>query len=84
MYANQYPQSATRNPHADILLALARSSTPALIIKGRCDHLSWCSAQEYLRALPDARLLRPDGSGHNAYQDEPKRYVAEVRVFLIG
>jgi len=36
-----------------------------------------------LRALPDALLLRPDGSGHNAYQDEPKRYVAEVPGVLV-
>jgi proline iminopeptidase len=25
-----------------------------------------------------------DGSGHNAYQDEPERYMANVRAFLLG
>jgi hypothetical protein len=34
--------------------------------------------------LPDARLLYLDGSGHNAYQDEPERYMAGVRAFLLG
>jgi proline iminopeptidase len=77
-YANQYPQWATREPHADFLPDLAGQETPALIIKGRCDYLSWSSAQEYLGALPVAPLLYLDGSGHNAYQDEPERYMAGV------
>jgi proline iminopeptidase len=34
--------------------------------------------------LSDARLLYLDGSGHNAYQDEPERYMANVRAFLLG
>jgi proline iminopeptidase len=54
------------------------------VIKGRCDYLSWSSAQEYLEALPDARLLYLEGSGHNAYQDEPERYMAGVRAFVLG
>jgi proline iminopeptidase len=83
-YAHYYPQSATREPHADFLSALAARDVPTLVIKGRCDYLSWSSAQEYLRALPNARLLYLDGSGHNAYQDEPERYMAGVRAFLLG
>jgi len=83
-YANQYPQSATREPHEDFLPELEGQEIPALVIKGRCDYLSWSYAQEYLEALPDARLLYLDGSGHNAYQDEPERYMAGVRAFLLG
>jgi proline iminopeptidase len=83
-YANQYPQSATREPHADFLPDLEGQSVPTLVIKGRCDYLSWSSAQEYLEALPDAWLLYLDGSGHNAYQDEPERYMTNVRAFLLG
>jgi proline iminopeptidase len=83
-YANQYPQSASREPHADFLPDLERRSIPTLMIKGRCDYLSWSSAQEYLQTLSDARLLYLDGSGHNAYQDEPGRYMANVRAFLLG
>jgi proline iminopeptidase len=83
-YANQYPQSATRKPHANFLPDLEGQSIPTLLIKGRCDYLSWSSAQEYLEALPDARLLYLDGSGHNAYQDEPERYITNVRAFLLG
>ena len=83
-YANQYPQSATREPHEDFLPKLEEQEIPTLVIKGRCDYLSWSSAQEYLGALPDARLLYLDGSGHNAYQDEPGRYMANVRAFLLS
>jgi proline iminopeptidase len=83
-YANQYPQSASREPHSDFLPNLAKSGTPTLVIKGRCDYLSWSSAQEYLGVLTDARLLYLDGSGHNAYQDEPGRYMANLRAFVQG
>jgi len=83
-YANQYPQSASREPHADFLPALEGQDIPILVIKGRCDYLSWSSAQEYLEVMPDARLLYLDDSGHNAYQDEPERYMANVRAFLLG
>jgi proline iminopeptidase len=82
-YAHYYPQSATSPPHAEFLSALARQDIPALVIKGRCDYLSWSSAQEYLQVLPDTRLLYLDGSGHNAYQDEPERYMAGVQTFLL-
>jgi proline iminopeptidase len=82
-YANQYPQSTTRKPHSDFLPDLARRTSPTLLIKGRCDYLSWSSAQEYREAIPDARLLYLKRSGHNAYQDEPRRYMAEVRAFLL-
>jgi proline iminopeptidase len=83
-YAHYYPQSATSPPHADFLPDLVEQETPTLVVKGRCDYLSWSSAQEYLEALPDSRLLYLDGSGHNAYQDEPERYMAGVHTFLLG
>jgi proline iminopeptidase len=83
-YANQYPQSATREPHADFLPDFEGWSIPTLVIKGSCDYLSWSSAQEYLEALPNARLLYLGAAGHNAYQDEPDRYIAGARAFLLG
>jgi proline iminopeptidase len=83
-YANQYPQSATSEPHADFLPVLAGQDIPTLVVKGRCDYLSWSSALKYVRSLPEAQLLYLDGSGHNAYQDEPERYMAIVRAFLRG
>lgn len=83
-YSHYYQQSATSPPHTDFLPDLAGRRIPTLIVKGRCDYLSWSSAHEYLRALPDARLLYLQESGHNAYQDEPERYMAMVRAFVLG
>jgi proline iminopeptidase len=60
-YAHYYPQSATSPPRENFLPDLAGQETPTLIIKGRCDYLSWSSAKEYLRALPDV-LARRGGS----------------------
>ena len=83
-YAHYYPQSATSPSHADFLPNLAGQDIPTLVIKGRCDYLSWSSTREYLEALPHARLLYMQEAGHNAYQDEPERYMAGVRAFLLG
>src|SRR5215207_7032432 len=70
-------------PHPDFLPALAGQTIPALVIKGRCDYLSWSSAVAYLEALPDAQLVYLSGAGHNVYQDEPERFLSVVRAFLL-
>lgn len=70
-------------PHEDFLPALAELTIPTLVIKGRCDYLSWSSAVAYLQALPETQLVYLEGAGHNAYQDEPERYLATVRAFLL-
>lgn len=83
-YAHYYPQSATSPPHGNFLPDLAGQDAPTLVIKGRCDYLSWSSATRYVRALSGARLVYLDGAGHNAYQDGPGRYMDVVRAFLSG
>jgi proline iminopeptidase len=83
-YAFQFPQSAAARPWADPRPALAHLATPALVIKGSCDYLSWSSGLAYRQALPSARLVYLHRAGHNAYQDQPARFLAVVRAFLAG
>lgn len=83
-YAMQYPQSATASPPSDPRPRLAGLRAPALIVKGSCDYLSWRSAVEYRRLLPDSRLLYYEGAGHNVHQDRPSDVVAAVSAFLDG
>lgn len=83
-YAFQFPQSAAARPWADPRPQLARNHTPALVVKGSCDYLSWASGLAYRQALPDARLVYLHHAGHNAYQDQPAAYLAVVRAFLAG
>jgi proline iminopeptidase len=83
-YTFQFPQSAAARPWADPRPALARQATPALVIKGSCDYLSWSSGLAYRTALPGARLVYLHHAGHNAYQDQPAAYLAAVRAFLAG
>jgi proline iminopeptidase len=83
-YAHQYPQSAGSPVPADPRPALAGRDAPALVVKGACDYMSWTSAVDYVRTLPDARLVYLPGAGHNAYQDRPAEYLAAVRGFLAG
>ena len=82
-YAHYYQQSAASSPHKDFLPALAERTIPTLVIKGRCDYLTWSSAVVYLQALPEAHLVYLEEAGHNAYQDEPSRYLAALRAFLL-
>jgi proline iminopeptidase len=83
-YAWQFPQSAAARPWADPRPALARLRTPALVLKGSCDYLSWSLAAAYPRAMPNARLVYLRHAGHNAYQDQPAAYLAVLRAFLAG
>jgi proline iminopeptidase len=62
--------------------ALAGLPTPALVVKGACDYLTWSSAVDYLHALPNAALVYLPAAGHNAYQERPADYLAAVRAFL--
>jgi proline iminopeptidase len=83
-YTYQFPQSAAARPWADPRPALARLDTPALVVKGSCDYLSWSSGLAYLGALPGSRLVYLHHAGHNSYQDQPAAFLAAVRAFLAG
>ena len=83
-YSYQFPQSAAARPWADPRPQLARQATPALVVKGSCDYLSWSSGLAYRQALPGARLVYLHRAGHNAYQDQPAEFLATVRAFLAG
>jgi proline iminopeptidase len=83
-YSYQFPQSAAARPWVDPRLQLAHLATPALVIKGSCDYLSWAYGVHYQQALPNAQLVYLRHAGHNAYQDQPAAYLAVVRAFLAG
>ncbi|MCC3373795.1 alpha/beta fold hydrolase [Cohnella sp. REN36] len=81
-YANQFPQSRAAVEPTDIRPMLKMHPVPALIIKGSDDYLSWSSAMDYRKALPQAQLLYVEAAGHNAYQDQPDIVWPAVRAFL--
>jgi proline iminopeptidase len=83
-YAYQFPQSGAARPWADPRPQLAHNPTPALVLKGSCDYLSWATAVDYRQALPNAELVYLHRAGHNAYQDQPAAFLASVRAFLTG
>ncbi|GAA3240128.1 alpha/beta hydrolase [Nonomuraea helvata] len=83
-YAQQYPQLATAPTAPDVRRDLAGNPTPVLLLKGRCDYLSWHAAVDYRQVLPHTVLLYLTGAGHNTYQDQPSVVLAAVRGFLAG
>lgn len=58
--------------------------TPALVVKGSCDYLSWSSAVDYRNTLPDARMVYLAGAGHELYAERPEAFFAAVEAFLAG
>ncbi|MGD9544261.1 MAG: alpha/beta fold hydrolase [Methylocystis sp.] len=68
------------DPHA----ALRALDTPALILKGECDYLTWSSAIDYRDTLPNARMIYLPSAGHRLYAERREAFVAAVTTFLDG
>ena len=83
-YAMQSPQSATAPEPGDPRPAIAGLDTPTLVVKGSCDYLSWSSAVDYTRALPQSRLLYLPAAGHNVQHDQAETVRQVVAAFLEG
>lgn len=62
--------------------ALRHLTTPALVLKGSCDYLSWSSAVDYRDTLPAARMVYLPGAGHRLYAERPDAFVRTVAAFL--
>jgi pimeloyl-ACP methyl ester carboxylesterase len=61
---------------------LAGVALPALVLSGSASHPSFRSVAYHLAtALPDARFVELEGSGHVTYADQPDEFEHAVRVF---
>jgi 3-oxoadipate enol-lactonase len=61
---------------------LATVALPALVLSGGASHLSFRPvAHRLAAALPDARLVELEGSGHVTYAERPDEFANAVRVF---
>lgn len=66
----------------DLLSRLPRVRCPALIVHGREDPIPLASSELAARAMPDARLVALDDSGHVPYVEAPDALFAAIRSFL--
>jgi proline iminopeptidase len=64
--------------------SLRAVTAPALVIHGTGDFIPLESAREWTAALPGARLLLLEGSGHFPYVEQPERFFTVVEEFLAG
>lgn len=64
--------------------ALGAVGAPALVIHGAMDAVPLESAREWTLALPNARLLVLEESGHFSYLEAPERFFGAARTFLAG
>lgn len=64
---------------------LRRIEAPVLLLWGELDGMiPVANAQDYLAALPDARLVSFDDLGHVPHEEAPARTLVPVRDFLAG
>lgn len=66
----------------DLLPRLARVRCPALVLHGREDPIPLASSEAAARALPDARLVVLDDSGHVPYVEAPEALFPAIERFL--
>lgn len=66
----------------DLRPALAKVTACALVIHGTEDPDPIEGAREWVRALPDARLVEVEGAGHFPQVEQPETFFAEVEAFL--
>lgn len=67
---------------ADPAPALRGTETPTLILRGTCDFIPRAVAEDYVAALPDARILDIAGAGHMAPDAKPAEVLAAIQDFL--
>lgn len=63
---------------------LASNHTPALILTGGCNYISWAVTAQYRATLPDSALVCFPDAGHVIYLDQPRPYLDAIRSFLSG
>jgi proline iminopeptidase len=66
----------------DLLPALARVRCPTLVVHGQADPIPVSASEALVRALPDARLVVLEESGHVPYVEAPEELFSAVRDFL--
>lgn len=66
----------------DLREGLAQVDAPTLIVHGRQDPIPLASSEAAARALPDARLVVLEHSGHVPYVEQPDALFAAIEGFL--
>jgi pimeloyl-ACP methyl ester carboxylesterase len=62
---------------------LARIQAPTLLLWGEKDAMiPFANSADYLRAIPNARLVALPGLGHVPFEEDPDTSLAPVRAFL--
>ena len=67
----------------DLLQRVEQVDCPVLILHGRHDPIPLEASEALARALPDARLVVLEHSGHVPYVEEPETLFREIERFLV-
>jgi proline iminopeptidase len=66
----------------DLVASLPAVECPTLIVHGRQDPIPLASSEAAARALPDARLVILEDSGHVPYVEQPDALFGAIERFL--
>ena len=66
----------------DLTPALRTLAVPTLVVHGEAEAIPMDMVEEWVRALPDARLVRVPRAAHFAYVEQPRIVWPEVERFL--
>ncbi|MFD9124542.1 alpha/beta fold hydrolase [Kitasatospora sp. NPDC059571] len=64
--------------------ALRKVTAPVLVLRAKCDYVSWNVTREYRDLVPNAVLLPIPDAGHRIHINQPEEYQQAVRSFLLG
>jgi proline iminopeptidase len=66
----------------DVRPRLRENTTPVLVIHPQCDILTWASALEYRRVLPNSRLVPLPAAGHMFWYGQRQVHDSVIEAFL--
>jgi pimeloyl-ACP methyl ester carboxylesterase len=82
-YVSQALVPQTENPEADPHPALRNIRTPAILLYGECNYLSWGGAVDYRNTLPNLKIYYIPRAGHYIQFEQPELLRRVILAFLL-
>lgn len=73
----------TENPENDPHDALRKVATPAILLYGECNYLSWGGAVDYRKTLPNLKIFYIPQAGHYIQFEQPQLMRRVILAFLL-
>jgi len=82
-YASLELLLGTLSPASDPHTILRSNKTPAIVLFGECEFLTWSSALDYRKTLPNLNIYYIPRAGHFMQLEQPELMMRVIRAFLL-